>query len=95
MNHYIITLQLGYPEETYTNLEAYLKSADFWARPMKNVWIINTAKTAVEIRDGISQRVNISLGDKVLVMPLPAGLGNWATNNIGQIVNDWLKRGGK
>lgn len=96
MNPFLINLQLSQPEDSYPNLMAYLKSANKWARPVTNAWIIRTPKTAAEIRDGITERINIKLGDKVIVMRLPDNFHtDWATNNISKAVTDWLKRGGQ
>ncbi len=89
MKSYIITLQLGYPENTYTNLASYLQSSSFWARPMQNIWIIKTSRSSAEIRNGINTRININLGDKVLVAKIENI--DWATNNIDKIVTDWMK----
>lgn len=89
MKAYIITLQLVYQENTYVNLITYLKSSFVWARPMANVWIIKTPKDATEIRNGINTRINLGLGDRVLVMNVQSF--DWATNNIDKIVTDWMK----
>lgn len=89
MNSYIVTLQLGYPENNYVNLIAYLKSNHFWARPMANVWVIKSDKIAMDIRDEVISKINTHLGDKVMVVL--AEKRNWGTCNVVKDVNDWLK----
>ena len=94
MKTFLITLHLVQSSESYVNLNAYLKSSSHWAIVIPNVWIIRTDKKASEIRDGITQRVNVNQGDKVLVMRLEDGMPEWGTNNIGKVVTDWMKNGG-
>lgn len=89
MKSYIIILQLGYPETSYTALINYIKSASLWAHPMNNVWIIKTPKTSAEIRDGVALNINIGLGDKVAVIAVQSA--DWATNNVDKAVTDWMK----
>lgn len=89
MKSYLIIYKLALNEESYTNLIAYLKSADLWARPMANAWIIKTLKSSAEIRDGIISRIN--KGDQVLVIAVPNN--DWATSAVPKAVTDWMKQG--
>lgn len=87
MKNYIVSLQLNIPENNYVALIAYLKTSTQWARPMNNVWIIQTDKTTAQIRDDIASYINTTQGDKVMVLSLKGG---WATHNVSKEVNDWM-----
>jgi len=76
MKNYIVILNLLFSSDgSYKALISYLKTADYWARPMTNV------------RDGIKSRLNFS--DKVIVIEVSGK--NWGTSNIEKNVTDWMK----
>ena len=87
MKTYLIICQLGFPEETYTNLVAYLKTSTYWARPVASAWLIKTTAEASKIRDGVKDRINAA--DKVLVISVPSK--DWATYKVDKVVTDWMK----
>ncbi len=86
MNSYVVLLKLTMPESSYTNLETYLKTADSWAKPMSNVWIIKTSVDASTLRDGVKSRIyNI---DQTIILSLDK---YWATSNVSREITDWMK----
>jgi len=87
MKSILIIYQIGFPEASYTNLIAYLKTAPQWARPCVNTWIIKTTTDVATIRDGVRDRVNKT--DKVFVTEITSG--NWGTFNVTKEVTDWMK----
>ena len=87
MKSYLIVYQLSFPETSYTNLIAYLKTAPKWARPCAFTWFIKTTSDVATIRDGVRDRINA--GDRVLVTEVASG--NWGTFNVSKDVSDWMK----
>jgi len=88
MKNYIVILNLLFSSDgSYKALISYLKTADYWARPMTNVWFIKTTINAGDLRDGIKSRLNFS--DKVIVIEVSGK--NWGTSNIEKNVTDWMK----
>ena len=77
---YLVLLNLGAAEDTYPNLIGYLKSFNYWARPMPNVWFIDTYEYSSTIRDGVANMINPS--DKAVVIEVGK---NWASRNINSI----------
>jgi len=84
---YLVLLNLRDSEDTYPNLISFLKSFNYWARPMPNVWFIDTYYYSSTIRDGISKMISPS--DKVLVIEVGK---SWASWNIPAIITDWMKK---
>ena len=84
---YLITYQLRSPEESYTSLIKYLKTARQWAKPCANVWIIKADTDVTSIRDGI--RGKIKQNDKAFVTEVQ--IGSWATFNVQKEVTNWLQ----
>lgn len=87
MKSYLIAYQLSFPETSYTNLIAYLKTAPQWARPCAFTWLIKTTSDVAEIRDGVRTRINPN--DRVLVIEVASN--NWGTFNVPKEVTDWMK----
>ena len=84
---YLVILNLGSSEDTYPNLMEYLKSFNYWARPMPNVWFIDTFYYSSTIRDGVKNMINPS--DKAIVIEVAK---NWASFNIANTITDWMKK---
>jgi len=87
MKSYLILLKLNADENSYFSLTNYLKTANYWARPMPNVWIIKTNLNSAQIRDGITE--HLGMFDKLLVVS--GNSDDWATLRLDQTINDWLK----
>lgn len=87
MKSYLIIYQISFPETSYPNLIAYLKTAPQWAKPCANTWIIKTTSDVATIRDGLRDRINKN--DKVLVTEIASR--NWGTFNVSKEVTDWMK----
>ena len=89
MKTFFISYDLGIPEaqSSYLVLSKHLKSLyEFWARPVKSVWIIRSDKDAEQIRDEIKSVLDFN--DKLIVVELS---GNWGTYNISKDITDWMK----
>jgi hypothetical protein len=87
MNAYIIIFSLNQSANLYTNFYAYLKSSGTWAIPFQGVWLVVTSSSAVQIRDGLLQKMY--QGDKLLVVPTQ--LNNWGSYGLTKEINDWLR----
>lgn len=88
MNVYLISYDLGLPEtrEDYVRLIAFIKTFEYWAKPLQSVWLVKTSKGAAEIRDEIKPLVDSN--DSVLVIEIKK---HWSTYNISKEVTDWMK----
>lgn len=87
INIYLVILNLSNSEDNYVNLLPYMKSFSVWARPMNNVWIVQTYMNAAVVRDAIASKVGNT--DKVLVIEVKPK--NWASLNINKEVAQWMK----
>ena len=87
----IISYDLDYPEkfEDYEDLIGYIKSLGSWAKPLYSVWLVDTDKTASEIRDGAMRHIDNN--DKLFVAEWNTDSG-WASYNLPKSVTDWLSR---
>lgn len=84
---FLVLLNLSGSEDTYPELISYLKGFNAWARPIANVWLVESYLYSSTLRDNISLKINSS--DKVIVMEVGK---NWASWNVAEIINDWLKQ---
>ena len=86
----IISYDLGSPEkfEDYEDLIRYIKSLGSWAKPLYSVWLVDTDKTASEIRDGAMRHIDNN--DKLFVAEWNTDSG-WASYNLPKSVTDWLR----
>lgn len=86
MKIHLISYDLIRPEKDYPRLIEHIKSYGTWAKPLESVWLIETARSAEQVRDGA--RAHMDGNDKVLVIEV-SGSAAWA--NLPQEVSDWLK----
>jgi hypothetical protein len=81
-----VNYDLNKAGQDYTNLIAYLKSHDSWAKPLKSSFFVKTSLNAGELRDGIEKHIDAN--DQVVVVTATGA--NWATWNISKDVTAWL-----
>ena len=72
--------------EDYERLIAHIKATFSWCHLEKSVWLIDTDLNAAEARDNVKQKLHE--GDLLFVGRLQ---GNWASWNLGDDRNKWLK----
>ena len=87
MKSYLIILQLGFSELSYSRLISYIKTANSWAHPMPFIWVIKTSVDIASVRDGVKSRINVS--DRAFLVEVSNSM--WATSNISKSVTDWMK----
>jgi len=63
---YVAAYDLHKPDRDYEPLYEYLKSFDSWAHCIDSVWLLDTNKTATDIRDGMLK--NMHNRDTILVI---------------------------
>jgi hypothetical protein len=88
MKKYLISYDLGLPEtrDDYRKLISYIKSLELWANPLKSVWLVQTNKTAKDLRDELKNATDSN--DSILVIEVN---DHWATSRITKEVTDWMQ----
>lgn len=84
---YCITYDLRSPGRNYTPVHEYLKQFNY-CKGLESFWLVDTQKTASEIRDALKSRVDAN--DVIFVGKLQ---GNWASWNFG--CGEWLNNAGR
>lgn len=90
MKTYLISYDLIKPESLpeYIRLINTIKSATYWAKPLKSVWLVKTTLTSAQIRDELRKVTDAN--DKILVIEVT---NNWASFNLPKEVTDWMQQG--
>lgn len=88
MKTYLISYELSYPEYSpqYTALLSTIKTATYWAKPFKCIWLIKTTLDQVQVLDQL-RKVAYS-NDKILVVEIS---NSWASVNLPSDVVSWMK----
>lgn len=82
MTVYCVTYDLNSPGQKYKEVSDYLKQFAY-CKHLESFWLIDTSKTAAQIRDDLKSKVDAN--DMVFVARLQ---GSWASWNYG--CADWL-----
>lgn len=82
---YMITYDLKQPGRDYQSLFDHIKNNYSWCKGLDSVWLVETTKSAAEIRDGL--KILIDTNDKLFVARLQ---GNWASYDY--YCADWLNK---
>jgi len=88
MNTFVIIYELSDPalEVLYTSLFSQIKSFEYWARPLRNIWLIKTITTKEEVMSRL--RSTLRYGDKILIMSVNK---EWISFNIDPVVVKWMQ----
>ena len=84
MKAYVVTYDLNRPGRNYPELWAAIKSYGTYYRIQGSVWLIQTSRSAAQVRDHLRQHIDAS--DTLFVGRL-SGEAAWA----GQLDSAWLK----
>lgn len=89
MKTYLISYDLRVPEtsEDYRRLIAYIKTYDYYAKPLLSLWFIKTSKTVTTVRDEIKSATDSN--DRILVIDVTGA--NWATDGVTKENTAWMK----
>jgi hypothetical protein len=89
MKTYLISYDLGVPETSadYQKVINRIKNYSSWATPLKSQWLVNSTKTAKQVRDDITPLVDSN--DEILVIDVTGA--DWASWNIDKEVTDWMQ----
>ena len=87
MNIYLVSYDLIRPVKNYAAIHEHLRSYSNWAKPLESVWLINSTLTAIEVRD--AAQAHMDDNDKVFVVDVTHA--SWATRNVSEDVNTWIK----
>lgn len=90
MKTYLISYDLIKPETLpdYKRLINTIKTATYWAKPLKSVWLVKTTLSAAQIRDELRKVTDPN--DKILVIEIT---NHWASLGLSKEVTDWMKQG--
>ena len=90
MKTYLISYDLIAPENRseYLRLKNAIKSYNYWAKPLKSLWLIKTNDSAVQVITYL--RGFIDSNDQILVIKITNG---WASYNLSKAVINWMNGG--
>jgi len=86
MNNLLVSYDLMRPGKNYQPVYDYLESFSDRVKPLQSVYLIRTAKTAVQVRDELIAKVDSN--DKILVIRIDTSM--WGTFNLPNTAK-WLK----
>ncbi len=87
MKSYIISYDLHSPGRDYSSLIPAIKELGNWCHAFESFWVIQTGKTAVEVRDVLISHIDSN--DQLLVIS-SGGEGAW--RNLSADVSSWLNK---
>lgn len=87
LKRYLVSYDLRKPGRNYETLYKALKSYEAWAHPLESVWVLETRRSATEIRDHLGAHVDGN--DQLLVTGLTV---EWASYNLATEQTNWLQR---
>jgi hypothetical protein len=82
----IVTYDLHQPGRDYEKIAEVLKKSEFWAHPQGSVWFLDTLVKPAQWRDRLKEAGDPN--DEYFVAQMQK---HWASSNLGQKMNDWLK----
>jgi hypothetical protein len=85
---YLITYDLKQPGRNYQPLHDYIKQTFKYCKGLESAWLVDTQKSAEDIRDALTSRVDTN--DVLFVARLT---GDWASRNYPCAT--WLKEPGR
>ena len=90
MKTYLISYDLIKPETLpeYIRLFNTIKSAKFWAKPLRSMWLVKTTLSSAQIRDELRKATDTN--DKILVIEVT---NDWASYNLPKEITDWMQQG--
>lgn len=90
MKTYLISYDLIKPEALpeYMRLFSTIKTATFWAKPLRSVWLVKTSLSSVQIRDELMKVIDAN--DRILVIEVT---NNWAAFKLPKEVIEWMQQG--
>ncbi len=90
MKTYLISYDLIKPEKIvdYKRLIDTIKTATFWAKPLKSVWLVKTDLSSEQIRNELMKVIDVN--DKLLIIEVT---NNWASYGLPKDVTDWMNQG--
>jgi CRISPR/Cas system-associated endoribonuclease Cas2 len=86
MTVHVIAYDLQTPGQNYDDLKKKIKSYGTWCHIQESVWMIESSKTCVEIRDDLETVLDNN--DKIFVGKM-AGEAAW--RGLGDAISKWLK----
>jgi hypothetical protein len=90
MKTYLISYDLIMPESRpeYVRLINAIKSYNYWAKPLKSLWLIKTDSPALQVMNHL--RTFTDANDKILVIEVT---NDWVVYNLLDAVVNWMKGG--
>jgi hypothetical protein len=90
MKTYLISYDLIKPESfpEYIRLFSMIKTANFWAKPLRSVWLVKTTLSSAQIRDELMKVIDTN--DKIMIIEVT---NNWAAYGLPKEVIDWMQKG--
>ncbi len=83
----ISALRIPETSEDYKKVIEYIRAYNYFAKPLKSVWLIKTNKSVSDIRDDL--KVLSDNNDGILVIDITNKY--WATAGIDKEVTEWMK----
>lgn len=84
---YVVALHLTGEAASYEPLNAALQKLGDWSNRMPNAWMIQSNRSARELRDAVKPLIGAN--DRIFVAQFAR---NWAATNMGTGFADWMGR---
>lgn len=84
---YMIALQLSAPIAEYSALTTAIQGFGDWSSRIPNVWIVQTARSARQMRDALKPHLKPT--DRAFIAHFDR---NWSATNMGEGFGDWMAR---
>lgn len=88
MNTLLVSYDLQAPGKDYQKLWDYLRSYDYFAKPLESLWLIKTDSTPEQVRDLVCANY-VDKNDKIFIVDVTGKSAAWI--NLPNKVSDWIK----
>ena len=82
----LISYDLRKPGRDYSSLHQAIKNVGNWWHCLESVWIVETSRAAIVVRDELMRHMDTN--DKLAVLRTA---GDWGTYNLDKDCNQWLQ----
>ncbi|KAF5079220.1 CRISPR-associated endonuclease Cas2 [Desulfovibrio desulfuricans] len=82
----LISYDLSKPGRDYSTLHQAIQRVGTWWHCLESVWIVETNRQAIDVRDEIKKYIDAN--DKLVVLRVGGG---WGTYNLDNDCNRWLE----
>lgn len=86
MNTLLVTYDLIAPGRDYSRLQNFLESHSSWAKPVRSVYLIKTARSPEQFRNDVGSYIDRN--DKLIVIDVTGDGAAWL--NLSEDISSWI-----